>query len=654
MIYRELNATFGNLNEATLELKEGLNVVYGPNESGKSTWSALIRAMLYGISTREKTKIGFLADKEKYLPWSGAPMYGRLRMTVDGRPICIERKAARTGVLQKAEVTYEDTGLSADLPEPPGETLLGVKREVFDRSALTAQGNLLVSADKEGELARRITSLVQTGDDEATYATTKARLEKWRRARKYNRSGVIPTGEETIERDTRLLAVLRQDAELLTAQLAKKQSYEEEQEKLQRLRAAWKANNAAKKLSEIRAAEQAAKDAESNCIPFPNEQRGEELLALERAYLEAERAVHEKIQINDVSHETIKYGLIGAAAAVLLGGAVGIAVSAWLGAAAAVVGFAVSFGVGFVLGHKKRTQQIRAVQEEREALAQAAKETLEKKLKTFAPTATAADVSAVLERERARVQEARRTQQEAEFAKERLALLMRDVDLAVLTAEAAAAEAIPPELDLESGMRRLTYLEQQIREIELDCAARKARMSERGELAEIEERIEATQAAKEKAEREYDALSLALDTLSEVNGALERRFAPVLEQKAAELLSKITNGHFKTVDLRGAELELSVREHDAAPPRSILSLSGGTLDELYLCLRLAICDTIFDEPVPVILDDVFVNYDDTRLARMLSYLKELAKTRQIILFTCHKRESLILQGDPEVNCISIG
>lgn len=654
MVYREMNATFGNLNEATLELKEGLNVIYGPNESGKSTWGAFLRAMLYGISTREKTKIGFLADKEKYLPWSGAPMYGRLRLTVDGRPICIERKAGRTGVLQKAEITYEDTGLPADLPEPPGETLLGVKREVFDRSALTAQGNLAVSGDKEGELARRITSLVQTGDDEATFSTTKARLEKWRRARKYNRSGIIPTSEESIERDTRVLTGLRQEAELLTAQLAKLQLYEEECGKLRKLKAAWKAHGAAKKLAEIRAAQEACTRAKANLKPIPDESKLDELMRLERVYLEAERALHEEIKLEDVSHETLKFAAVSAAVGILLGAIVGIAASFVAGAVAALVGIAACFGVCFTLGHRRKTAKIRAVYAEKEASFAEKKETLEKVLQSFDEKATVSDVASVIERTRKEALSARAGKQDLQLCEERLALLTREVDLAALEQEAQAAGNIPPELDLESAMRRLTFLEQQIRELELDCTARQARMSEKGEPAALEEKISEALEAKATAEWEYDALSLAIDTLSEVNGELERRFAPVLEKKAAELLSEITNGHFRAVDLRGAELELSVREHEAAPPRSILSLSGGTLDELYLCLRLAICDTIFDAPIPVILDDVFVNYDDERLARMLTYLKKMAQTRQIILFTCHKRESLLLQGDPAVNCISLG
>ena len=661
MIYRELNATFGALNEKTLKLKEGLNIVYGPNESGKSTWGAFLRAMLYGISTREQSKIGFLADKEKYKPWSGAPMYGRLRMTLDGRPLCIERTAGRTGVLQKAEVTYEDTGLTAEIPEPIGETLLGVKREVFDRSAFTAQGGLVVNGDKEGELARRITSLVQTGDEEATFSTTKARLEKWRRARKYNRSGIIPAAEEQLLQDTRILEQLREEAAILNEQLAKKQEYQEEATRLEELRDALETRRAARQLEEIRAAEHALEQANARVKPLPNEEKLHHLLQLEQTFRDALRKQNEPMAPIDVSHETLLAVLLGGLLGIGAGVAVGIALKGFLfqtiavvlGCLAGLVGFCVGFIIGMIRKNKKLRDFARADATKKEAESARARAEVEAALADFDTEASVFQVSEVAQRVRKQAEEIRRAQADAAVASERLNLLLRGIDRVELEQKAFAAKTIPPELDLEHAMSRYAFLEREIRALELDCAARLARIEAKGSLAELEERSEQAREHIAVAEAEYAALTLALDTLSEVNGELERRFAPVLEKKAAELLSEVTDGHFRAVDLRGSELELAVRETEAAQARSTLSLSGGTLDELYLCLRLAICDTIFEKPIPIILDDVFVNYDDVRLERMLRHLKKIAASRQIILFTCHQREPLMLQGDSEVNCVSL-
>ena len=75
----------------TLELEPGLNIIRQPNESGKSTWCAFIRAMLYGIDTSERQKAGVLPDKLRYAPWSGAPMSGSMELEYGGREITLTR-----------------------------------------------------------------------------------------------------------------------------------------------------------------------------------------------------------------------------------------------------------------------------------------------------------------------------------------------------------------------------------------------------------------------------------------------------------------------------------------------------------------------------------------------------------------------------------
>jgi uncharacterized protein YhaN len=87
-----MNATFGNLEHRVLTLKPGLNIIEAPNEWGKTTWCAFLIAMLYGIDTRSKSTRFQLADKERFLPWSGSPMEGRMDLNWNRRDITIERR----------------------------------------------------------------------------------------------------------------------------------------------------------------------------------------------------------------------------------------------------------------------------------------------------------------------------------------------------------------------------------------------------------------------------------------------------------------------------------------------------------------------------------------------------------------------------------
>ena len=83
MKINRLTASFGKLQGDTLRFHDGLNIIYAPNESGKSTWCAFIRAMLYGVDSAERSRAGYLPDKLKYVPWSGAPMEGTMELTAD-------------------------------------------------------------------------------------------------------------------------------------------------------------------------------------------------------------------------------------------------------------------------------------------------------------------------------------------------------------------------------------------------------------------------------------------------------------------------------------------------------------------------------------------------------------------------------------------
>lgn len=81
----QLTATFGCLQGDTLEFGPGMTLIGAPNGSGKSTWCAFLRTMLYGLDTRQRDRKGAPADKNRYRPWSGSPMEGLLVCEFQGR-----------------------------------------------------------------------------------------------------------------------------------------------------------------------------------------------------------------------------------------------------------------------------------------------------------------------------------------------------------------------------------------------------------------------------------------------------------------------------------------------------------------------------------------------------------------------------------------
>ena len=197
MRIKKLTAAFGALDGAVLEPGPGLTVITAPNEAGKSTWAGFWKAMLYGIDTRERDKTGFLADKTRYQPWSGAPMAGEAQVEWQGQEITLRRFPTRTTPLGGFEAVYPASGdpVPGLTAASVGEQLTGVGREAYLRSAFVGQGGAAIGSSRE--LEARIAALATSGEEEVAYSAVERTLKDWRNRRRANRAnGLIPQLEE--------------------------------------------------------------------------------------------------------------------------------------------------------------------------------------------------------------------------------------------------------------------------------------------------------------------------------------------------------------------------------------------------------------------------------------------------------------------------
>ena len=194
-----MTATFGKLEHETLTLQPGLNIIEAPNEWGKSTWCAFLVNMLYGIDTRARTTGAVIADKERYAPWSGAPMSGSIRLNWDGRDITIERRSTARIPFGEFKAYETDTGI--EIPELNatncGQQLLGVERSVFTRAGFLRFSDLPVTQDDS--LRRRLNNLVTTGDENGAGDKLAQQLRDLKNKCRYNRSGLLPQAENERE-----------------------------------------------------------------------------------------------------------------------------------------------------------------------------------------------------------------------------------------------------------------------------------------------------------------------------------------------------------------------------------------------------------------------------------------------------------------------
>ena len=162
---------------------------------------------------------------------------------------------------------------------------------------------------------------------------------------------------------------------------------------------------------------------------------------------------------------------------------------------------------------------------------------------------------------------------------------------------------------------------------------------------------------KERIQRESNALNaqksdlstrkavdeIVLNTLHSVYTELKDLFIPQLEEKTSRIMHKITRGKYKTISIRRVDLEVSVKLQDKSV--NIRSLSQGTKDQLYFAMRIALSDLLSGgRNLPLLFDESFYTSDKKRLEETFTVLKEITENTQVILFT--HNENFLEHGNP--------
>ena len=140
------------------------------------------------------------------------------------------------------------------------------------------------------------------------------------------------------------------------------------------------------------------------------------------------------------------------------------------------------------------------------------------------------------------------------------------------------------------------------------------------------------------ADTEIAALNLAIDRICELTSGICKESGGTLNEHASRILRELTNGKYDRIILDETG---EVRIHTASRVLGLHQVSGGTMQQIYFALRMAAGELLCEgRSLPVVLDETFALYDDRRLEAALRWLKNSG--RQVILFTCQKREREIL------------
>lgn len=591
---------FGKFHDRTISFNDGINIIYGKNEAGKSTLHTFIRGMLFGIE-RGRGRAAKNDLYTKYEPWENSGTYeGWLRLEKDGTIYRIERRFRKEN--KSLKIINETKGLEEEVTPAFVSSLLdGLTETMYNNTISIGQ---LKSATEDGmvtELKNYIANMNTTGNISLNITKATAFLRNQKRSLE---AGLIP---EASREFTSLLAEIRNvEAEIAGPeyenQLAAYQNMRTQVKGLidntqtQKKDLDEKLANGKKVLSDNGFTDRASVDAMSS---------------------DAERLYSEYNTLNGECNKKSRKVLSGLTAVL---GVAGLGAAATLGyfnltAYLPVCGAAATAAVIFFI----ISLFIRQKDKEYHRLFDNTSSELGALLaRHLGDSAVSEDAMNAF---RARMGEFSKlcdmvTQSEVEIRK-----FLEDLSN-LQTKQAGCSEMI------EKQQRTQWELEKKLEH--LSNCKNKAKALKR------------TLAENDRIHDEIVAIDLAQETMADLSSSIRDSFGLYLNKEASQYITGITGGIYDSMSI---DENLNVFLNTKTKLVPLENVSSGTMDQVYLALRLASAKLLqgSGSGFPLIFDDSFTQYDDERLKTALEWLAS-AYGGQIIIFTCHRREAQMLRA----------
>ncbi len=592
---------FGKFHDRTISFNDGINIIYGKNEAGKSTLHTFIRGMLFGIE-RGRGRAAKNDLYTKYEPWENSGTYeGWLRLEKDGTIYRIERRFRKEN--KSLKIINETKGLEEDATPAFVSSLLdGLTETMYNNTISIGQ---LKSATEDGmvtELKNYIANMNTTGNISLNITKATAFLRNQKRSLE---AGLIP---EASREFTALLAEIRNvEAEIsgpeYENQLAAYQNMRTQVKGLidniqaQKKDLDEKLANGKKVLSDNGFTDRASVDAMSASA---------EKLYSEYASLKTEC---NKKSRKILSALTAVLGIAGLGAAAVLGY---FNLTAYLPVCGAAAAAAVLFFIISLVIRQKDKEYHRIFDNTSAELGSLL-------ARHLGDSAVSEDAMNAF---RARMGEFSKlcdmvSQSETEIKK-----FLEDLS-SLQTKQAGCSEMI------EKQQRTQWELEKKLEH--LSNCKNKAKALKR------------TLAENDRIHDEIVAIDLAQETMADLSSSIRDSFGLYLNKEASQYITGITGGIYDSMSI---DENLNVFLNTKTKLVPLENVSSGTMDQVYLALRLAAAKLLTSSGsggFPLIFDDSFTQYDDERLKTALEWLAS-AYGGQIIIFTCHRREAQMLRA----------
>ena len=544
--------SYGILKEKEINLKDNLNIIYGKNESGKSTLLNYMKNIFYGISKNKNGKE--ISDYEKYKPWIGEEFSGKIKYRLDnGMNYEIYRDFTKKNA-KLFDENLEEISNQYKIDKKDGSQFFydqtNVDEKMYLSTIMTPQQEVVLERSTQNVLVQKIANLAGTGEDNVSFQKAMDKLNK----RLVEEVGT----SRTQDRPLNLIQKRMKEIEtVLKTELCytenKQNLVSNKNEILEELEKERNRNNELKKLNMLTQKNQIEEEKNELKKQLQNEKEEK----VKKNYFTFGIILVLLIIINILNFQFIDNKIINYILLSL------IPIELTL--------FAINY-----IKNKKLKKELQKQKNE--------------------------------------------IQKQKEISDKNLVSKIEEIQKQI---EDSEQQMINYRLKLNS----LEYEDKNISEkLEEIVSLKEEYENLKEQLQIVEEKNRCIQATKELLEKAYEQM--------------KKSVTPKFTQNLSNLIQKITDGKYRKVSIheeKGLIVELENGEYKSAN-----LLSVGTIDQLYLSLRLAMLDEISQEKMPIILDEAFAYFDDERLKNSLLFLMEQAKEHQIILFTCTKREKQIL------------
>ena len=630
--------SYGKLKNKEINLEKNLNIIYGKNESGKSTLLKFILNILYGASKNKKGKD--ISDFEKYKPWNSEEYSGKIIYELDDNSKYEIYREFNKKNPKIFNTNGEDITKYFNIDKNKGSEFFieqtQISEDMFLATSIAMQQEVKLEKGIENILIQKISNLVETGEDNISYKKAveklnKIQLEKIGTERSKEKPINIVT--KNLEKNEQIINELKEYENL---------QYEIEEEKNILKNKLEKKENKFNLLKEIKLLQE-KNNLENEKIKIKENFLEENKNKINEIKNKIEKInnklLEEKNNKNDFNKNSEKNKLnkklnIIFCLVILLNVLWFIFIPQIIENIIIKYIFILTIPIYFIVStflKNKLNAKIKEIKDnENKNLERINSEkiSLENEEKIYENTfkQTTEEINKIkLENN------LNNNYEENILIKKYEEKIEKNEIRNLLKVQNINTEIYLLENEISNSKNEINKLELKKDNIE----------PEMEKIASIEEEIYSLKKQYENLEKMNESIELAKKLLSRAYEKMKSNVSPIFTKKLSSNISKITNEkycklHFN--DGQGLIVELDNGNYIPADRLSI-----GTIDQLYLSLRLAMLDEISKEKVPIILDEAFAYYDDERLKNILKFLTNEFTDRQIIILTCTNRELRILE-----------